>query len=172
MAKSSRHVVPYRRRREGKTNYRKRLNLLKSKKLRVVVRKTNKHMIAQLIKYHEDGDRVLVSAHSSELKKFGWEFATGNIPAAYLTGYLLGVRSLKKNFKEGILDIGLHPPVKKSRVFAALKGLIDAGMEIPHDAVVFPEEERILGKDIKSNGKDAAKIIEKVKEEIREKCLQ
>ena len=69
--KGARYVVPHKRRREGKTDYRKRLKLLKSKKPRLVVRKSLKHVRAQIIKYSPKGDETLVSATSEELKKFG-----------------------------------------------------------------------------------------------------
>ncbi len=148
MGSGPRYRVPFRRRREGKTDYRKRLKLLLSGKPRVVVRKTLRHTIVQVIEFDVKGDRVLASAHSNELKKYGWKANTGNLPASYLTGLLCGKKALKKGIKEGVLDIGLHSPIKGARIFAALKGLVDAGMEIPHSEEVFPQEERIKGKHI------------------------
>ncbi|RLG58710.1 MAG: 50S ribosomal protein L18, partial [Candidatus Hydrothermarchaeota archaeon] len=94
MAKGPRYRVPFRRRREGKTDYRKRLKLLLSGKPRIVVRKTLKHTIVQVIDFDIKGDRVLVSAHSNELKKYGWQANTGNLPASYLTGLLCGKKAL------------------------------------------------------------------------------
>jgi len=163
MAKGPRYRVPFRRRREGKTDYRKRLKLLLSGKPRVVVRKTLKHTIVQVIDFDIKGDRVLASAHSTELKKYGWQANTGNLPASYLTGLLCGKKALEKGIKEGVLDIGLHSPVKGSRVFATLKGLVDAGMEIPHSEEVFPQEERIRGEHI---SKELPKHFEEVKSKI------
>ncbi|MDI6858870.1 MAG: 50S ribosomal protein L18 [Methanocellales archaeon] len=135
-----------RRRKEGKTDYRQRLRLLLSQKPRVVVRKSLKHMIVQLVSPSEQGDVTLVSAISSELKKFGLK-RTGNIPAAYLTGLLFGLRATKVA-KEAVLDIGLQTSSPGSKIYAALKGMIDAGMSIPHDPVMFPSEERIRGEHI------------------------
>ncbi|MDI6639386.1 MAG: 50S ribosomal protein L18 [Methanocellales archaeon] len=135
-----------RRRKEGKTDYRQRLKLLLSQKPRVVVRKSLKHMIVQLVSPSEQGDVTLVSAISSELKKFGLK-RTGNIPAAYLTGLLFGLRATKVA-KEAVLDIGLQTSSPGSKIYAALKGMIDAGMSIPHDPVMFPSEERIRGEHI------------------------
>ncbi len=145
MASKTVYRVRFRRRREGKTNYKKRLAMLKSDKPRLVVRVLNRQVIAQLITFHEKGDKVLVSASSHELKKFGWDGHPGNCPSAYLTGLLLGVRAKKKGYSEALLDIGLHTPVKGSNVYAALKGAIDAGMEIPHSDDVIPPEDRISG---------------------------
>ena len=67
MAHGPRYRVPFRRRREGKTNYHKRLALLKSGKPRLVVRKTLNHHVAQIVLYDPKGDRTIVSAHTREL---------------------------------------------------------------------------------------------------------
>lgn len=149
MARGPSYNVPYRRRREGKTNYHRRKKLLISGLPRLVARKTNKHIIAQIVEASIEGDRVLASAHSSELrKKFGWLGSLKNLPAAYLTGLLCGYRALKKNIKKAILDIGLQTPSKGARVFAVMKGCIDAGIEIPHGEEILPSEERIKGQHI------------------------
>jgi len=149
VAKGPSYNVPYRRRREGKTDYHRRKKLLISGLPRLVARKTNKHIIAQIVKASIEGDRVLASAHSSELrKKFGWLGSLKNLPAAYLTGLLCGYRALKRNVKKAILDIGLQTPSKGARVFAVMKGCIDAGIEIPHGEEILPSEERIRGQHI------------------------
>jgi large subunit ribosomal protein L18 len=81
------------------------------------------------------GDVVLASAHSKELvKKYGWKAATGNVPAAYLTGLLCGLKAKANGVSEAILDIGLVSPTKGSKVFATLSGVLDAGVVVPHDA--------------------------------------
>lgn len=149
MAKGPSYNVPYRRRREGKTDYHRRKKLLISGLPRLVARKTNKHIIAQIVEASIEGDRVLASAHSSELrKKFGWLGSLKNLPAAYLTGLLCGYRALKRNVKKAILDIGLQTPSKGARIFAVMKGCIDAGIEIPHGEEILPSEERIKGQHI------------------------
>jgi len=148
MARGARYRVPFRRRREGKTDYRKRMRMIISGKPRLVVRKTNKYIIAQLVEAKVEGDRVITSAHSSELKKYGWKASFSNTPAAYLTGLLIGLKSVKAGVKEAIIDIGLHRPVKGARVFAVLKGAVDAGLEIPHGEEKLPSEERIKGEHI------------------------
>jgi len=137
--------VPFRRRREGRTDYRRRLSLLRSGRPRAVVRKTNAGVVVQLCEYADRGDRILASAVANELKDLGWTASTGNVPAAYLTGYLAGRRAAAKGVTSAVLDIGRHHPTKGGRVFAVLKGLLDAGIEIPHDAGVIPPENRITG---------------------------
>jgi len=149
MAKGPSYNVPYRRRREGKTNYRRRKKLILSGLPRLVARKTNRHIIAQIIEARVEGDRVIASAHSSELrKKYGWLGSLKNLPAAYLTGLLCGFKALNKGVKKAILDIGLHSPSKGARVFAVLKGCVDAGVEIPHSEEILPDENRIKGQHI------------------------
>lgn len=145
MAKGPNYKVKFRRRREGKTNYYKRYVYVLSGKIRLVVRITNKYVIAQVVKIAPKGDVVIAAAHSIELvKKFGWKGDTNNTPAAYLTGYLVGLRALKSNINEAIADIGLHVPAKGARVFYVIKGAIDAGLKIPLGEVGIIEE-RIRG---------------------------
>lgn len=155
----------FRRRKEGKTNYRKRLALLKSKKPRIVVRKSNKYMRVQFALYETNGDRIVTSSISSELKKYGWNNSFSNTPSAYLTGYIAGKKALKKGIKEGILDIGLHAPRKGARVFAALKGVADAGIDVPYGGDVIPSDARIYGKHIDES---LAEKVEEVKKKIEE----
>jgi large subunit ribosomal protein L18 len=140
--------VLYRRKREGRTNYKKRLLLLKSRKLRLIIRKTNTQIILQLAQYMPDGDRILCGVSSSSLAKLGWKYSCKNLPACYLAGLMLGKKALAKKLKEAILDVGLQTPVAGSKIYAALKGVIDAGMEIPASEDVFPAPERLLGKSI------------------------
>lgn len=149
MAKGARYRVPFRRRREGKTDYKARKALILSKKPRLVVRGSLKNIIAQIVVAKPEGDEVLVSAHSRELaREHGWKVPRGNIPAAYLTGLLCGLKAKVKGIKEAILDIGLHSPSKGARVFAVLKGALDSGMNIPHSEEKIPDEKRISGEHI------------------------
>ncbi len=148
MARGPRYKVPYRRRREGKTNYRKRLKLLLSRKPRLVVRITNRRIIAQIVEYNPDGDRVLIGVDSSMLTRYGWKGDLNNTPAAYLTGLLIAKKALKMGIREAILDIGLHTPTRGGRVFAVLKGAVDGGLSIPHSPDVLPEDSRIRGEHI------------------------
>jgi large subunit ribosomal protein L18 len=113
---------------------------------RVVVRLTLKNTIIQVIEAESIGDKVIVSAHSHELgKTYGWLSSGGNIPSAYLTGLLCGYKAMSKGVKKAFLDIGLHIPSKGTRIFAALKGVVDAGVEVPHSEDILPAESRISG---------------------------
>ncbi len=154
MARGKTYVIKHRRRREDKTDYRKRLVLLKSGKPRLVARKSSNNMICQIIQYNKKGDKVVASADSRKLKDYGWSGHCGNLPAAYLTGLLCGTNAKKAGIKRAVFDTGLNVSVKGSRLYAALKGAVDAGLDIPHDNVVLPSEERITGK----HTKDAAKM--------------
>src|SRR3972149_3806725 len=107
MRRMSSQIMPHRRRREQRTDYRQRLRLLKSRKPRFVVRASVNSITCQIISHDTKGDRTLVSATSLELKKHGWKGHTGNIPAAYLTGFLCGQKAKKHKVKEAILDMGL-----------------------------------------------------------------
>jgi large subunit ribosomal protein L18 len=132
MARGSGYRVQVRRRREGKTDYRARKALVLSGKPRLVTRGSLKNVTAQVVVAKPTGDEVLASAHSSELKKYGWKAPTGNVPSAYLTGLLCGLKAKKKGVNEAVLDLGLIAPTKGSRLFAALSGVVDAGIEVPH----------------------------------------
>ena len=149
MSHGPRYRVGIRRRREGKTDYRKRLNLLKSRKTRIVIRKSLKHVRVQFINYDETGDKIVASAISNELThKYNWKFSTKNTSAAYLTGLLAGKKAVDQGVKEGVLDIGRQIPADGSKVFAALKGIMDAGVTCPCDEGKIPSEDRILGKHV------------------------
>ena len=140
--------VPWRRRREGKTDYYARYKMLLSRKIRAVVRKSLRHIIIQFAKGEIQGDRTLSYTHSRELRKYGWKYNCGNVPAAYLTGFLAGLKALKANINGAILDIGPQRSTYGGRLYAALKGLVDAGLKIPHNDKIFPSPERIAGKHI------------------------
>jgi len=145
MAKSSTYHVPFRRRREGKTDYRIRLKLLLSEKPRVVVRESNRYIRIQLVLGDSFSDRTVISTISSELEGYGHEGGKCNTSAAYLTGLLFGRKSKEAGFDEGILDIGLRTPTHGAKVYAALKGVADSGMDIPYDSSVLPSDERLKG---------------------------
>lgn len=153
----------YRRRKENKTDYNARLGMLKSGRPRIVIRKTNKYVILQLVVSDIARDKVVVSANSRELLEKGWpkekEGSLKSISAAYLTG-LLFAKKCKGKFSDAIIDTGLYRNVKQSRIYAALKGIVDGGMKVPHSKEVFPSEERI-----KSNPKVGI-LVERLKEKI------
>nr|WP_319376829.1 50S ribosomal protein L18 [uncultured Methanoregula sp.] len=174
MATGSRYFVPFRRRREGKTDYYQRTRLVVADAPRMVVRKTNRHIIIQLVTAEMEGDRTLVAANSSELEKYGYKGSTSNTPAAYLTGILFAAKAKKAQYEQAILDIGLHRATPGARVFAALKGAVDAGLEIPHGESVLPSEERIKGEHIAAynkNAGDIAKNVEQVADAIKKELV-
>ena len=140
------------RRREHKTDYGKRLKFLKSGKPRIVFRKTNKYLIAQYIISEDALDKVEIGVNSKELKKFGWpeKASLKSIPAAYLTGLLIGKRIKKEKLEHPIIDFGMIRVLHKTKLFGFLKGLQDAGIEEKHKEDVFPGQERIEGKDLKN----------------------
>ena len=148
MAHGSKYKVAFRRRREGKTDYNARYKLVDLDKNRLAVRISNANVIVQIIKIGKNGDETIVSAHTKELQKIGWLGGSKNTSAAYLTGYLCGKKALAKGINSAVLDIGLKPSVKGSKVFATLKGAIDAGLEVPHGDSIIPGEDRISGEHI------------------------
>ncbi|MHA1298253.1 MAG: 50S ribosomal protein L18 [Candidatus Helarchaeota archaeon] len=154
MAKGPRYRVPFRRRREGKTDYYYRKRLLVSGIPRLVVRKSLRHFTVQIIDAEIKGDKILVSAHSKELiRDFGWKAGCGSIPAAYLTGLLAGYKAMKKGINKVILDIGIFRPIRKTRLFAALKGALDADLEVPHSEDILPDDDHIQGLHISNYAK-------------------
>jgi large subunit ribosomal protein L18 len=155
--------LPHRRRKEKKTDYSLRLSLLKGGKHRLVIRKSNNYIIGQIVKYEKEGDKTLVSVHSRILKKLGWKNSCGNIPAAYLTGMILGKKALENKIEEAVLDLGLQTSTKGGRIYALLKGALDAGLKVNHSVNVLPYEERLKGKHI---GENVIKDFEDMKNKI------
>jgi len=170
-----RFQTKFRRRREGKTDYfaRKRL-IIQDKdkydtpKYRLVARFTNTRVIAQITYATIQGDKVLTSANSTELKKYGLTAGLSNYAAAYATGLLVARRLLKQTkldtlYKgaakidgadydvskekksdeqrkpfKAVLDTGLVNTTKGNKVFAVMKGASDGGIHIPHSTKRFP----------------------------------
>jgi len=155
-----------RRRLAGKTDYLKRLKLLKGSSPRVVFRKTNKYIIAQYVASKEAQDTVKLGVSSEDLMEYGWpeEFrgSLKSIPATYLTGYLIGKKIAKSNLETSkiIVDFGMIRVLHKTKTYAFLKGLVDSGVNIKCDKEFFPEEDKILGKNMK---KDFSANFEKIK---------
>jgi large subunit ribosomal protein L18 len=137
-----------RRRRESRTDYHQRLRLLKSGKPRLVARASNKHIRAQLVTPGPQGDETHASASSEDLADYGWEAPTGNLPSAYLTGYLVGLRAREAGLDEAVLDIGLNTATPGNKVFAVQEGAIDAGLDIPHNESVLADWSRNRGEHI------------------------
>ncbi|MFZ0005551.1 MAG: 50S ribosomal protein L18 [Methanoregula sp.] len=164
MATGSRYFVAFRRRREGRTDYYQRTKLVVADAPRMVVRRTNRHIIVQMVIAEMEGDKTLVSANSAELEKYGYTGATANTPAAYLTGLLFAAKAKKAGQDRAILDIGLNRATPGARVFAALKGAVDAGLEIPYGEAIIPSEERIKGEHIAAHNKNAGDIVKNVEQ--------
>ena len=168
MANGSKQRNKYRRRRSGETDYRRRLKLLKSGKARAVVRVSNTRVVCQVVSWMDDGDKVELSVTGDDLvSRYGWPEANSrkNIPASYLVGYALGKSALAAGHDEAVLDIGLAASSNGNRVFAALKGMVDAGLEIPHGDSVLPVEERLNGAHIDES---YASVVEATKSKIEE----
>lgn len=156
MARNARYCTKFRRRREGKTDYKARKALIVSGRPRLVTRASINNVIAQVIVAKPKGDEVLVSAHSRELGKFGWKAPRGNLPAAYLTGYLCGLKAKAAGVQEAIFDIGLYAPTKGARIFAVLKGVLDAKLNVPHSEDKLPDEKRLRGEHIAAYAQNLA----------------
>jgi large subunit ribosomal protein L18 len=174
MAAGSRYFVPFRRRREGKTDYYQRTRLVVADAPRMVVRRTNRHIIVQLVIAEMEGDRTLVSANSAELEKYGYAGSTSSTPAAYLTGMLFAAKAKKAQHARAILDIGLNRATPGARVFAALRGAVEGGLEVPHSREILPTDERIRGEHISAYNKNAGDIVknvEKVADAIKKELV-
>lgn len=152
-----------RRRLEAKTDYKARFSMLKSEMPRLVVRRTNRYLIAQIVESDIAQDKVIVGVNSKDLLEHGWpkekSGSLKSLQAAYLTGFLLGKNSKLKS-KELILDLGLQRTAKGSRLFAVVKGALDAGLKIPHKKEILPTEERM------SVNKDNHALMKKIKEKL------
>ena len=157
-----------RRRKAHKTDYGKRIKLLKSEKPRIVFRRTNRYIIAQYVESIEAKDKVIIGMSSKNLLKLGWpeknKGSLKSIPASYLTGYLIGKEIKSKKLEEPVVDFGMLRTKHKTKPHAFLKGLVDSGIEIKTQEKTFPEEERLMGESLKE------KIdVEKIKSNIDKK---
>ncbi len=170
MARSKIQVVNFRRKREGKTDYNKRKKLLMAGKPRLVIRKSLRSIWLQVVEYAPTGDIILVSAHSNELKKLGWGSGQSNLPSAYLTGLIIGKKAGEKKIGKCVLDIGFCQSIKGNRIYAALKGAVDGGLEVRHSKEILPAEDRIKGKHIKTG--NAEKQFDAIKQKIEGKSEQ
>ena len=159
-ARGPKHMPSFKRRRMALTDYKRRFTLLKSGKPRLVVRKTNKRIIVQVIQFHKDGDKIIATADSTRLSKLGW-VDKANIPTAYLTGYMCGGNAFRKGVSDVVLDMGMVRPTKCSIIYAAMKGALDAGLKFNYDTkVIIPE---------RINGGHIAAYASKLKKEDKSK---
>ena len=159
-----------RRRKERKTDYGIRIKLLKGGFPRLVLRKSNRYLIAQYVVSKEARDNIVTGTTSKILLKHGWpedmEGSLKSLPASYLTGLFFGKKIIGKKLETPVIDIGMMRNVNKSRVFAFIKGLVDAGVKIKCGEESFPDEERIKGKNLK---RDFSVVFGRIKKQIEEK---
>jgi len=143
-------------------------NKYNSPRYRMVVRMTNKDIICQIVQPKISGDHTICSAYSHELPRYGIEVGLTNYAACYATGLLVARRLLQKlgldekyegqeepdgemflvEHDDGprpfacVLDVGLVRTSTGNRVFGALKGAVDGGLNIPHSEKRFPGYDR------------------------------
>lgn len=164
MGETSNYEKPLNRRKDQKTDYEQRLQLIKSDKPRAVVRTSNNHTRVHISEYNPEGDENSAQTISKDLEDYGWEHHTGNLPAAYLTGFLAAKRA---DTDEAVLDIGLRKDAREGRIFAAVQGMRDAGVEVPVGEEALPSESRMKGEHIEEmTGKNVPENLEEVKENI------
>jgi large subunit ribosomal protein L18 len=140
------YVPIYRRRRMGATDYRARKKIITSSVPLLAVRVSSKNVSAQFIRPKTEGDQVLSSAHSRNLKKLGWKGSSKSVPACYLLGLLAGKRAKEAGVEKAYLYNGLSSFVNGSRISALVKGVKDAGVDVPMADEVAPSDDRITGK--------------------------
>jgi large subunit ribosomal protein L18 len=160
--------MPYskilRRLREEKTNYKKRGTMLMGKRDFITVNISNENTLVQILKPGMTGDKVLASAHSRYLLEKGWKGSRKSVPAAYLTGYLAGKKALGKGASDAILYTGTRRYTQ--RMAAALKGVIDAGVQVPADKETFPSDDRINGEHLTVKN-DISKMKSTIDSEVK-----
>ena len=173
-------------------------NKYNTPKYRMIVRTTNRDICCQIAYARIDGDKIVAAAYSHELPRYGVKVGLTNYAAAYCTGLLLARRVLKKfnldTVYEGTkdvngehfmvednddgpgafracLDVGLARTSTGARVFGALKGAVDGGLDIPHSEKRFPgydAEEKSLAADVHRRhifGQHVADYMKSLKEE-------
>ena len=132
--------------RQNKTNYRKRSAILIGRRPFITTKISSQNISAQTLKPTLTGDVVIASAHSRELIHHGWKGAMNSMPACYLTGLLLGKKSIENGATNAVLYTGNHPFT--TRIAACLKGIVDSGINIPVSKESLPGEDRVSGKHI------------------------
>jgi large subunit ribosomal protein L5e len=158
-------------------------NKYKTPKYRFVVRITNRDVIAQIFAADMTHDRCIAAAYSHELPGFGVKVGLSNYAAAYCTGLLLA-RRVNQKFKlnyagneeidgedynveanedgpapfKALLDVGLRRTTTGARIFGALKGACDGGVDVPHNDRRFPGSKR-EGKEFSSDPEKHRKYI-------------
>ena len=140
------YVHTLKRIRQRKTNYRKRSGILIGRRPFIITKISGQNISAQSLRPTLTGDIVIASAHSRELIHHGWKGSMNSMPACYLTGLLLGKKSIQKGATNAILYTGNNPFTTK--VAACLKGIVDSGINIPVSKESLPGDDRVSGKHI------------------------
>ena len=138
--------------------------MLMGKKDFITVKISNENTLVQIHTPELSGDKVIASAHSRFLLNKGWKGSRKSVSASYLTGYLAGKKALSKGVKDAILYSGTDSYTQ--RMAAALKGVVDAGLEIPADSETFPSDERINGQHLKVKN-DFGKVKSTIDTEVK-----
>merc|ERR1712004_177426 len=147
-------------------------NKYNTPKYRMIVRCSNKDITCQIAYARLEGDRVVAASYSHELPNYGVKVGLTNYAAAYCTGLLLARRVLKKmnldSAYEGnseingehymvednadgpgafraCLDVGLARTTTGAKIFGAMKGAADGGLDIPHSEKRFPGYDKEAG---------------------------
>ena len=147
-----------------KTDYKKRMALVKSGETRLVVRRSLNNFVIQFVDYAQKGDKTVLESNSFALKKLGWKGHTGNIPSAYLAGLLVGTKAKKAGIKRVVPDIGLQRITKGNSMFAVIKGVFDAGIKLSVDEKMVPSADRIKGNHVQN--KESVGNFEEIKKKI------
>ncbi len=166
MAKGRNQRLRFKRRRNAETDYHRRSRMLRGGSPRAVVRVSNTQVTCQLVAYEPDGDRILASVTGKSLvDSFKWpsDASRKSVPACYLAGFAMAKSAISKGHSDAVLDIGLAASSAGSRAYAALKGMVEAGLEIPHSEEILPSDERVNGDHI---GDDISKAVAATKKSI------
>jgi large subunit ribosomal protein L18 len=165
MARSE-YIHLFKRRRQGKTDYRKRRGMIVGARPFLAVRVSNKYVYAQIVEPTAKGDHTIAHSSSRDLeKKYGWKGGAKNVPAAYLTGYVLG-KSASQDIGDVSVYSGVSTFVHGSKVSALLNGAKDAGLNLDINEEALPSEDRITGSHI---GAYASKLESEDKDAYRKR---
>jgi large subunit ribosomal protein L18 len=145
------YVHTLKRIRQRKTNYRKRSGILIGRRPFIITKISGQNISAQSLKPTLTGDIVIASAHSRELIRHGWKGSMNSMPACYLTGLLLGKKTIERGATKAVLYTGNNPFTTK--VAACLKGIVDSGIKIPVSKESLPSDDRVSGEHIANYAK-------------------
>ncbi len=164
MAKGRNQRLRFKRRRTAETDYHRRSRMLRGGLPRAVVRLSNTQVTCQLVSYENAGDKVISTITGKTLvDKHKWpgDASRKSVPACYLAGFALAREAISIGHNEAILDIGLAASSRGNRAYSALKGMVDAGLEIPHSEEVLPSDDRINGEHISDSTSKAVQVTKK-----------